>query len=162
MKVKDVTKEQVQEATKGATSISDVARKLGLCKGKLDGKTSKHLRGLVPELDDILKSNKEKSPTVSTEPTPFGSGNISPNEKPVEENPYRPGSVYAVIYDIGSKGFQTKQDIIAKASALTGKSPKCISFSLTVLTNKKHSSNGGRSTVLLEDGKMKLIALRRN
>jgi hypothetical protein len=165
MKVQDLTKEQVLEMVgKGAASISEVARRLGLCRDKLDGKTSKRIRSLVPGLDEMLKFNKEKPAPASTEkePAPTELGKDSLNEEMADDNPYRPGSAYATIFDVGSKGFLTKADLITKAAASTGKSPQCITFSLTVLTNKKHSSNGGRSTVLWEGDKMKLIALRRD
>ena len=59
-KTATITTEQVLEATKEAVTISEVARRLGLLKGKLDGKTGKMLRSACPTLGDILKANRSQ------------------------------------------------------------------------------------------------------
>jgi hypothetical protein len=50
--------------------------------------------------------------------------------------------------------------LISKVAALTGKSPKCIGYSLQVLC-RNHSSNKGRSAAPRNDaaGTIKLISL---
>ena len=76
-------------------------------------------------------------------------------------NPYRAGSVYEVVFREGSQRFQSKAELIGTVVSLTGKSAKCIGYSLEVLCRKSHSSNLGRSTALRDDktGTFKLISL---
>lgn len=53
------TAEQVSKAAKDSKTITEVYHKLG-GKGDIDGRTSKQLRTLVPNLNDILNANKVK------------------------------------------------------------------------------------------------------
>ena len=150
------TRDQILEAASTCTNITALAQRLGCCGSKLSGGTAKRLRAICPELEGILRGNKEGTSTVCP-----AEGKLSPNDIPDDENPYRAGSVYHQIYRDGSKTFQTKADLIAKVSSITGKSPKCIGYSLEVLCRKSHSSNQGRSTALRDDEAktIKLISL---
>lgn len=156
-----ITKEQIQEAGRGATTISQVARVLGLCGTKLSGSTARKIRDICNGLDDILKANRAEA-GASTESTAPESGKVSPDAVPDPDNPYRLGSTYAKIFEEGCARYWTKQELIEKVAAQTGKSAKCIAFSLSVLSHKAHSSNQNRSTALREDGRIKLIAIRRH
>ena len=80
---------------------------------------------------------------------------------PSPDNPYRPGSTYATIFAEGSKRFMAKAELIAKVADMTSRPDRSIGFSLSVLCHKAHSSNNGRSMALKEDGKIKLVALKR-
>jgi hypothetical protein len=143
------TKDQILEASSNCTTISAVARRLGCCQKKLSGGTAKMLRSLCPELEGILRGNKEGTSTVCP-----AEGKLSPNDIPDEvENPYRAGSTYAVIFKVGSTGYMTKAEIIDKVAAITGKPAKCIGYSLEVLCRKGHSSNHGSMALRNEDGK---------
>lgn len=156
MPTDNITREEVIKVARGdCRSISEVARNLGLCKGDtMDGRTGKRLRTLGgTELDLIIAGNRDRLRRASKE------------RKMAKGNPYRPGSVYAVIFREGSKRFQTKDDLIKRIATMTGKTEQSIAFSLTVLSSKNHSSNGGRSTALRQDGggndySIKLIALK--
>ena len=155
-----ITKDDVLAAMEGAATMTEVARKLGLLKGILSGHMAKMIRSACPEINDILKANKASK--ASTE-TATKSAKVSPDAPPDADNPYRPGSTYAVLFQEGSKRFMAKGDLIERVAAMTRKSPKCIGFSLSVLCHKSHSSNCGRSTVLYDESRnlMKLIALKR-
>ncbi len=76
-------------------------------------------------------------------------------------SPYRPGSTYDTLFYEGSRKYQTKEELISRVAKITKKPARCIAFSLAVLCRKAHSSNQGRSMALQEDGKLKLIALKR-
>jgi hypothetical protein len=153
------TRDQILEAATYCTTITAVAQRLGCCGAKLSGGTASRLRAICPELDERLKANKEKGSStvcpVLEKPSPAGVA--------VEDNPYRPGSTYACIYAVGSTGYMTKAELIAKVATITQKSHRSISFSLCVLCNQNHSSNLKRSTALRDDatGTIKLIALSR-
>jgi len=152
------TREQILAAASNCTTISAVARRLGCCKSKLSGNTAKMLRSLCPEMEGILKGNKEGTSTESPMTT---LRKLSPNDFP-DENPYRAGSTYALIFKIGSTGYMTKAELIEKVASTTEKSPKCISFSLEVLCRRGHSSNHGSMALRDQDGKkIKLIAVSR-
>lgn len=154
------TKDQILEAASTCTAITAVAQRLGCCGTKLSGGTAARLRAIVPELDELLRSNKASA----------GSSTVCATiEKPasavvtVEDNPYRPGSTYATIFAIGSTGYMTRAQLIEKVSKITNKSPRLIGFSLCVICSRSHSSNLGRSTALRDDknGTIKLISLSR-
>jgi len=153
------TKEMIKQAAQGCTTITQVARRLGCCGSKLSGGTANMLRTICPELEGILRGNKEGTSTICP-----AEGKLFPNDPDEVDNPYRQGSVYALIFKVGSTGgYMTKAAIVEKVAALTGKSTKCIGFSLEVLCRKGHSSNHGSMALRDEDGKkIKLIAVSRN
>jgi hypothetical protein len=157
--MKQFSRKDVLNNVIGVSTISEVARRMGLCRGKIDGRTIKTIRAIVPEIDELLKSSKAKGSSTVCDGKTFEK--LSSNVPDVSDNPYRQGSVYELIYHEGSQRFQTKKELIAKAAAITGKSPKCIGYSLEVLCRKSHSSNLGRSTALRDDvaGTIKLISL---
>ena len=170
--IKTITKEQVLEAAVGATTISEVARRLGLCRGKLDGRTAGAIRAAAPGLDGILKAGRKPStestgkglPELPEIPPTESRGRLrkpSGITKPPSDNPYRPGSTYEAIFREGSRRFLGRQELIGRVAAITGKPASCISFSLAVLSHRLHSSNIGRSTAICEGGKIQLVALRR-
>ena len=154
------TKDQILAAATNCTTITALAQRLGCCGSKLSGGTATMLRTICPELEGILRGNKEGTSTVCA----AKEGKLSPNDFPDDsENPYRQGSVYALIFKVGSVGYMTKAEIIDKVAAITGKPAKCIGYSLEVLCRKGHSSNHGSMALRNEDGKrIKLIAVSRN
>jgi len=156
------TREMILAAASNCTTISAVARKLNCCGSKLSGNTATMLRTICPELEGILRGNKEGTSTICPVKT---LRKLSPNDVPDDsENPYRVGSTYNLLFREGSKIFIAKKELIEKVAALTGKNPKCIAYSLSVLCHKSHSSNLGRSTALRDDkeGTIILIPLSRN
>jgi hypothetical protein len=150
----DLTKGQIIAASLDAKTITEVARILGLCKDILGGRTSKAIRAVCPELDGILKGNRGKASTDLRLKKERGSIMSEPTA-----SPYRRGSTYDILFLEGTKDFQTKKDLVERVAALTGKPVTSISFSLSVLINKAHTSNNGRSTVLKDGNMLKLIAL---
>ena len=72
--------------------------------------------------------------------------------------PYRPGTLYASLFTEGNRGYAEKDELIKRVAELTGKSEKVVGFAFQVLKSSKHRSNKGRSTLLEENGKVKLIA----
>ena len=55
MQAKEIT------AAQGSTTIADVARRLGLLKGKLSGHMAGMIRTAAPRLDGIVKANRSQS-----------------------------------------------------------------------------------------------------
>ncbi len=155
-----ITKEQVLEAVKqGASSISGLATRLGY-KGRISGSTGRKLKALVPGLDELLKANRQAS-TESTAPKA-----VKGSPKAVNDpgNPYRPGSMYHVLFEEGSRGFVAKHELIERVAGLTSKAPKLIDWAFSVVGSPggKHQSNGGRSQAVRDaKGLVKLVALRK-
>jgi hypothetical protein len=131
------------------------------------------LRTAAPGLDGILKANRGKASTESkgqfrevpeiAKPSPAAD---VPARQPRKtggksHSPYREGSTYDILFMEGSRKFQARDELVKRVAAITGKSTECIGFSLSVLCHKAHSSNNGRSMALIENGKVKLIAIRR-
>jgi hypothetical protein len=90
---------------------------------------------------------QSRKPTNTTAPNP--------------ECPYRPTSMYGVLYVEGSRGYIARDELIKKVAKLTGKSEKLVGFGFQVLRSPTHRSNKNRSTVIEEDGRIKLIAIRK-
>jgi hypothetical protein len=76
-------------------------------------------------------------------------------------NPYRPSSMYAILFEQGSKDYIGKEDLISKVAELTNKPKQSVGFAFEVLKNESHKSNGGRSTVIKEGKEFKFIPARR-
>jgi hypothetical protein len=75
--------------------------------------------------------------------------------------PYRTGTLYGTLFTEGNKDYIVKPDLIAKVAELMGKSVKVVGFAYEVLKSKGHRSNKGRSTTIEQDGKIKLVAVRK-
>lgn len=75
-------------------------------------------------------------------------------------SPFRPGTSYDVIYNIGKrKPGLRKETLVRKAAKATRKSLKKVRFDVDVLMNPKHRSNGNRvkaNTKLKKTGKVLL------
>ena len=76
--------------------------------------------------------------------------------------PYRAGTLYGTLFVEGNRDYILKDDLIKRVAELTGKSEKVVNFAYQVLKSPKHRSNKNRSTVIEEDGKIKLIPIRKN
>lgn len=154
MNTQQITSGQVLEAAQNSTSITQVAKQLGCCGSKLSGGTAKKLRTLAPELDGILKANRDNNPPVK-----FGKHFQIKGAIP---NPYSRG-LYQELFRQGSRSYQLKKDLIASVAQTTGKKIRCVEFAYAVLSsrNGKHSSNNGKSTALIENGLVKLIPIKR-
>ena len=74
--------------------------------------------------------------------------------------PYRAGTLYGTLFTEANKDYVLKDELIRKVAGLTKKSEKVVGFAYQVLKSPKHRSNKGRSTVIEENGKIKLIAVR--
>ena len=75
--------------------------------------------------------------------------------------PYRQGSLYGTLFVEANKDYIAKADLIQKVAQLTGKSEKVVNYAYQILKSKTHRSNKKRSTELQEDGKVKLVAIRK-
>ena len=74
--------------------------------------------------------------------------------------PYRPGTLYGTLFTEANKDYILKDELIRKVAEMTNKSEKVVGFAYQVLKSPKHRSNKGRSTVIEENGKVKLIRIR--
>lgn|ERR1039458_3397440 len=74
---------------------------------------------------------------------------------------YRVGTLYGTLFSQGTKGFTTRAELIKHVALLTKKSEKVVGFAYQVLRSRNHKSNNGRSTVVEENGKVKLIPIRK-
>jgi hypothetical protein len=102
------------------------------------------------------KSKHTKSKTIAKRHSK------SRKEKPtIAENPdcpYRPGTLYGTLFTEGNRDYITKEELIKRVAELTGKSEKVVNFAFQVLKSPSHRSNKKRSTIIEENGKVKLIA----
>jgi hypothetical protein len=75
--------------------------------------------------------------------------------------PYRVGTLYATTFlEANKDDYILKSELIKKVAEMTGKSGKVVNFAFQVLKSPTHRSNKNRSTVLEENGKIKLIRIR--
>ena len=152
-----ITRDQVKQAARDSTTLTQVARSLGIREKKLSGRTSGRLRALLPELDEILRTNRLAPLVSSTESPPQDSEKLSPDETN-DPNPYRPGSMYNVLFREGAKGYWRKEKLITHVGKLVGKDSKLVAFQIPVLSRPQHSSNGNRSIALKDDqGRIKFV-----
>ena len=92
---------------------------------------------------------------------------LKPNRKPTNAGalnpdcPYRPNTLYASLFTAGNKAYIARDELIKTVADLTGKTEKLVSFAYSVLKSPRHRSNKNRSTVIEEDGRIKLIAVRK-
>ena len=153
MQAKTVTREQVIRAAGESRSVSETARRLGLCSRTMSGRTGRMLRSLVPELETMLgKGAPGKPSTESAEAAP---------QKAVRDDgcPYHRG-LYRTLFIESNRGFAEPDALVSRLGEL-GHKESAVRFALAVLKNPNHQSNGGRSTLLTEGTKVKLIALER-
>ena len=75
--------------------------------------------------------------------------------------PYRVGTLYAALFVEGNKDYVSKDELIRKVAEMTKKSEKVVNFAFRVLKSPKRRSNKKRSTIIEENGKIKLIAIRK-
>ena len=75
--------------------------------------------------------------------------------------PYRQGTLYGTLFTEGNRDYIAKDELIKRVAELTGKSEKVVNFAFAVLKSPSHRSNKKRSTLLEENGKIKLIAIRK-
>ncbi len=153
----DMTAEQVEAAAKGATTLTQVARSLGIKEKKLSGRTATRLRSILPDLDEILKGNRTETPASQA---PKHSEKIL--QKPASQpNPYREGSMYAALYAAGASRFWIKQELIAHVSKMVGKEERLVGYQIPVLGNPRQKSNQGRSTLIKDaQGRIKFVACK--
>ena len=152
----DITADHVRQAAERTTSISQLARALGIKEKKVSGRTGRRLRALLPNLDEILKANREavKTSTGSAKRKPLKAESPS-------ANPYREGSSYYVLFQEGSKQFWDKSELLERASRMTGKSQRVLAFALAVIANPNQQSNQSRSKASRDDrGRIRLVALK--
>jgi hypothetical protein len=99
---------------------------------------------------------------------PARKAKAKPHRKPTQtavqnpDCPYRVGTLYATTFLEANKDYILKSELIKKVAEMTGKSEKVVNFAYQVLKSPKHRSNKGRSTVIEENGKIKLIPIRNN
>ena len=99
------------------------------------------------------KTARSKQVRVQTEPKSF--------EQQQSDCPYRPGTLYGILFVEGNKDYVPKAELLQRVANLTGKSAKVVGFAYQVLKSKSHRSNKNRSTELTEGDKVKLIAIRK-
>ncbi len=153
-----ITRERVLEAAEGARTVTEVARRLAVCDAIMSGKTGRMLRGLVPELDVIVKGNRVRI-RAATEPVWVDRERISPEEA-AAKCPYNRG-LYRALFIESAVAFQGLDTLIKRLAAM-GHRESAVRYAWAVLKNPNHASNGKRSTLLNgNDGRVKLIALKR-
>ena len=98
---------------------------------------------------------------------PARKAKLKPQHKPAitaapnPDCPYRANTLYAALFTEANRGYVGKDELINRVAELTGKSEKVVGFAFQVLKSPTHRSNKNRSTVIEEDGKIKLIAVRK-
>ena len=111
------------------------------------------------------KSSKAKDPKSTAKRHLKPKVKAKPEAKPVAaadpNNPFRPTSMYGVLFREGSQDYIAKADLIKKVAELTGKSEKVIGYAFQVIKARNHKSNGGRSCMLEENGLVKFVRLQR-
>jgi hypothetical protein len=126
-----MTKEMILKAIgEGAKSLSQIGKSLGV-KGNISGSMTKKMRVLVPDISDRLAGKVKdapKTPIVQTAPTVH-----TPKKEKVEVpsmkdkaaalarlastgNPFKAGSMKAIVFEIGSKAFRPLKDILTEAA----------------------------------------------
>ena len=156
-----ITRDQVKQAARDSTTLTQVARSLGIREKKLSGRTSGRLRALLPELDEILRTNRLAPLASSTESYLQESEKLSPDESD-EPNPYRPGSMYHGLFREGSKKYWDKRALITHVAKLVGKEERLVAYQIPVLGNPNQKSNQNRSRIIKdEQGRIKFVACKR-
>jgi hypothetical protein len=104
------------------------------------------------------KSKKSKSKTSAKRQAKPRKKKTEPIEAQNPDCPFRVGTLYASLFNEGNKGYVEKNELIKKVAELTGKSEKVVNFAFAVLKSPQHRSNKKRSTIIEENGKIKLIS----
>ena len=110
------------------------------------------------------KRNRKSKPARNTQLKRFPKSKpdrISQTAALQTDCPYRPGTLYATLFTEGNKDYIPKADLIKKVADMTGKSEKVVEFAFQVLKGKNHRSNKSRSSMIEEDGKVKLVSIRK-
>jgi len=109
------------------------------------------------------KSSKvAKNPTRHTPKPKSKSEAQSINANANPDNPYRAGTMYATLFELGSQNYIAKDALIAKVAEITKKPLRSVSFGFDVLKARNHKSNSGRSALLVDDaGLVKFVALKK-
>jgi hypothetical protein len=108
------------------------------------------------------KSKRSKSNTKAKRQAKPRKKQTAPIETSNPDCPYRPNTLYGTLFVESNRGYVEKNELIKKVAEKTGKSEKVVNFAFQVLKSPKHRSNKNRSTELTEDGKVKLILIRKN
>lgn len=169
-KAKAVNAEIITKAIQDGklSSLTQVSKALGLGTGAVSGSVAKRIRALLPNVADLIASNKPatpakdasavadakppiaktavKKPTAIKEPTPK---KPSKSAYPIPDCvPFRPSSAYAkawaILYAHREKGI-SKPDLIEKYRAWTGKPQKNAEFDCHVVTSPKEDGCAHRS-----------------
>lgn len=158
MKYAGITREELLEAAKGAATVTEVARKLGICGKTMSGRTGKLLRSMMPDLDSLLKNNAGPKATASTE-----SPTTVTDKATTVDCPYSRG-LYRALFIESTTAFRPLDVLIRRLTAM-GHRESAVRYAWAVLKNPNHASNGKRSTLLdgtgNDEGKVKLICLKR-
>ncbi|MGD0058653.1 MAG: hypothetical protein ABSD58_04465 [Verrucomicrobiia bacterium] len=93
------------------------------------------------------KLKPQRKPAIAVAPNP--------------DCPYRGNTLYGTLFIEGNRAYVSKDELIERVADLTGKSEKVVGFAFQVLKSPSHRSNKNRSTVIEEDGRIKLIAIRK-
>ena len=106
----------------------------------------------------------KRSMKISRKAKPARKAKLKPQRKPTNtaapnaDSPYRVGTLYGTLFNEGNRDYTLKSDLIKRVAELTGKSEKVVNFAFQVLKSPSHRSNKKRSTIIEENGKVKLIA----
>ena len=111
-------------------------------------KAKRHAKKSRPQ-----KPPKAASAKPATPPAPAGATTAT-------DCPYRPTTLYGTLFAEGNRGYIAKAELITKVAQMTGKSEKVVGFAFQVLKSQTHRSNGGRSTMITEGDRIKLVAMR--
>jgi hypothetical protein len=107
-----------------------------------------------------FKPKKPKTGSTTKHRTKPKAKEIKPLAPLDVDCPYR-GKLYRALFLESNRDYTPKDQLLKKVADLTDKPISSVEFAWDVLKNPKHRSNDGRSTMLEEDGKVKLIAIQK-
>ena len=116
------------------------------------------------------KSTKSKKPTAKrqakAQPKPKAKAPAKPAVATTDnpDNPYRAGTMYATLFELGSQDYIERELLIRSVSEKCHKEPRLVSMGFSVLRARSHRSNLGRSALLVDDatGKVKFVKLQKS
>jgi hypothetical protein len=137
----------------GATTLTEVARAVGF-KGKtLSGSTADAIRKELKGIDKCLARNRAaRGKAVKGKRSRKGRVDTIQEASKTPQNPFRRASVYAIIFEEGSKGPTTADKLLKKVHRRTGVPLKKLGHNLRVVTNENQGSNDGRVVNLCGKG----------
>ena len=131
----ELTKENIIEASKTASSLTGIWKALG-GKGSIPGSTAKKMRELVSDIQDRLARKDVKTPGAKPKAGPKATTKHPVPRHP--KNPFRPGSSYGLLVDLiaqsGSKGIG-RDELIKSFCKLTGKDDIHAKYDLAVINS---------------------------